>query len=105
MIKALDQVGDKRMKIYIAGKITGVDNYKPLFNIAEERLIKKGHTVLKPSVMPLGFEHEEYMHVSYSMIDICEAIYFLNNWKDSKGAILEHRYAERNGKKIYYEKG
>lgn len=91
------------MKIYIAGKITGVKNYKATFNIIEEKLIKKGHTVINPSILPAGFEHHEYLHINHAMIDVCEAVYFLKCWKNSKGALIEHEYAEKIGKKIYYE--
>ena len=43
------------MKIYIAGKITGKEDYKTDFKAAEERLTKQGHAVLNPAVLPEGF--------------------------------------------------
>ena len=43
------------MKIYIAGKITGRENYKDEFKKAEERLTKQGHTVMNPAFLPEGF--------------------------------------------------
>ena len=91
------------MKIYIAGKITGLDNYKELFNKAEKEFLEKGYKVINPSILPEGFEWAEYMGICYKMIDICNEIHFLNNWLDSKGAILEHMYAVENGKKITYQ--
>lgn len=81
------------MKIYIAGKITGNENYKKEFKEAEDELIMQGHTVLNPSFMPMGFEETEYHHVNRAMIDICDAICFLPNWTDSKGAHMEMGYA------------
>lgn len=81
------------MKIYIAGKITGHQGYKEEFKIAEDKLKEEGHTVLNPAVLPEGFEQEEYHHVNRSMIDVCEAVYFLPNWIDSKGAHMEMGYA------------
>ena len=81
------------MKIYIAGKITGNENYKKEFKEAEDELIMQGHTVLNPSFMPMGFEKTEYHHVNRAMIDICDAICFLPNWTDSKGAHMEMGYA------------
>ena len=91
------------MKIYIAGKITGEPNYKETFKIVENDLLEAGHTVLNPSILPLGFEHEEYMHICYAMIDVCDSVYMLSNWKDSKGAKLEQNYALDQGKLVAYE--
>jgi len=92
------------MKVYIAGKITGLPELEAMINFlnAECKLKGEGHTPLNPSVLPSGFEHEEYMHICYAMIDVCDAVCFLENWKDSKGARLEHKYASDNGKVIMY---
>ena len=91
------------MKIYIAGKITGEPNYKETFKIAENDLLEAGHAVLNPSILPLGFEHEEYIHICKAMIDVCNVVYMLKNWKESKGAKLEHKYAKEIGTRIAYE--
>lgn len=91
------------MKIYIAGKMTGLDNFKTLFDAAEKRLKKAGRTVMNPAVLPEGFRHHEYMHICYSMIDVCDGVYMLSNWQDSPGARMEHEYALGKGKVIAYE--
>lgn len=88
------------MKIYIAGKITGNPDYKNQFAEAEATLKAQGHTVMNPSVLPEGFEHYEYMKICFRMIDVCEAIYFLDNWRDSQGAKMEYEYARATGKRI-----
>ena len=90
-------------KVYIAGKITGLDNYKELFNSAEDFLASVGFAIMNPSVLKDGFEWDEYMHVCYAMIDVCDTVYFLSNWKDSKGAMKEHEYAMYKGKRLMYE--
>lgn len=92
------------MKIYIAGKITGKADYKAAFQKVQEELKELGHTVMSPAVLPQGFEHYEYMHICYSMIDVCEGVFFLDNWKDSKGARLEYMYATKGNKKIMFAK-
>jgi hypothetical protein len=91
------------MKIYIAGKITDNPNYKEQFAEAEKNFVSQGHTVLNPSFLPFGFEQDEYMAICYSMIDVCEAVCFLSNWKGSKGANKEYDYAEEKGKKMFFQ--
>lgn len=91
------------MKIYIAGKITDNPGYKRQFAEAEKGLKEQGHTTLNPAVLPDGFEHYEYMRICYSMIDVCEGVYFLNNWQESAGARMEHLYAQQWKKKIMYQ--
>lgn len=93
------------MIVFISGKITGYPNYKEKFKKAEEELTSKGHIVINPSMLPLGLEkHEDYMHICYSMIDVCEAVYFLRDWIDSVGAVQENVYAYANNKVMLYEK-
>ena len=91
------------MKIYIAGKITGLDNYKEKFGEAENEFLLSGHSVMNPAVLEGDFTQGEYMHVCYAMIDVCDGVYFLDNWKDSKGANLEHEYAMKQDKWIKYQ--
>ncbi|WP_097026159.1 DUF4406 domain-containing protein [Clostridium peptidivorans] len=91
------------MKIYIAGKITGLKNYKENFYKVEKQLKEKGHLCMNPSILPEGFPWEIYMQICYTMIDACDAVYMLNNWTDSKGANLEFEYAKAKNKEIIYE--
>ncbi len=86
-------------KAYIAGKITGNKNYKQEFQAVEEHLKKDGYVVMNPSFMPEGFEQSEYHHVCMAMIDVCDSVFFLPNWTDSKGAHLEMGYAKGKGKR------
>lgn len=89
-------------KAYIAGKITGNPQYKEEFAKGEKELKSRGLTVLNPSTMPEGFEQAEYLHVCTAMIDVCDAVYFLPTWIDSKGSHLEMGYAKGKGKVIGY---
>lgn len=91
------------MKMYIAGKITGFDGFENKFKKAENELKIRGHKVLNPAILPKGFKQDEYMHICYSMIDVCDCVYFLDNWMDSVGAKLEYEYAKKNNKKIFFE--
>ena len=90
------------MKIYIAGPITGVIDYKRRFQAAERRLKRMGHTVINPALLPEGLGNtEDYMKICYPMIDSCDAVYVLDGWRESKGACLEVKHAEAESKKVY----
>jgi len=103
--KALKQQGqeekEKAKVVYIAGKITGDDNYKEKFNAAEEHLKKSGYIVLNPAWLPnAGLEYEQYMRIGSKMLDEADAIYLIKDYKDSPGAIRELRQAVIQNKEI-----
>ena len=90
------------MKVYIAGKITGDPNYKQKFDEAEKKLRKEGHVVITPAALPGGMSPEDYMRICIPMIDSADAVAFLPDWKDSKGARIENLLCEYCGKEIIY---
>ncbi len=98
-----EKIDLKGMKIYIAGKITGVPDYKERFAAAEKYLQSLGAITMIPSVLPVGYEQHEYLHICFNMIDVNDAIYFLENWKDSPGAKSEFVYGVENHKLFLYE--
>lgn len=85
------------MRVYISGPITGTDDYMERFAKVEEKLKKAGHSVMNPaklnSVMPEDTTYEEYMRMSFAMLDMCGAIYMMDGWKNSLGANREYGYA------------
>ena len=95
------------MKVYIAGKITGLKMpFVMLKFLKSARFLKKeGHCVMSPSVLGFnaGFEHSDYMHICFSMIDVCDAVYMQKDWKNSKGAKMELEYAKKHKKQIFYQ--
>lgn len=87
------------MKIYIAGKMTGLPDYnRTEFNLKEKYLEWKGHIVLNPARHPLGLDREYYMSHAYIDIDHCDAVYFLDGWERSEGARMEKEYAQNHDK-------
>lgn len=90
-------------KIYIAGKISGLNNYREVFKVAEDKLTSEGNAVMNPAVLNEGFPYKAYMPICLTMLEACEAVYMLSNWTDSKGAKVEHEYAKIQGKQIIYE--
>lgn len=97
------------MKVYIAGKITGLEEAGVLkkFNESVSQLKKQGCITMSPAVLVSneGFEHSDYMHVCFAMIDVCDAVYMQKDWQDSKGARMELQYARSRNKRILYEDG
>jgi hypothetical protein len=94
------------MKIYISGKITGIeDEAKVLFENAEIYLKSKGYKVINP--IKANHDHdnswESYMKEDIKLLCDCDEIFMLKNWKESKGAILEHNLSEILKIKINYE--
>ena len=92
----------KRMKrIYIAGPITNNPDYVKQFREAEQMLKKKGFRVLNP-IHNTGDSYKELIDKGLAMLMICDAIYMLPGWEESKGATLEIAYAETVGIEIIY---
>ena len=86
-----------KKKIYISGAITSIGQIKAekLFNKAEKMLNEQGFDVVNP--MKLKHEHDltwvDYMRVDLKALLDCDYIYMLSNWKNSKGAKIEHQLA------------
>jgi len=92
-------------KIYISGKITGIDNYAELFQNAEDYLISLGYEVINP--VKLNHEHdkswESYMKEDIKALLYCDEIYLLENYYKSKGAMIERAIAVELGMKVIYQ--
>lgn len=95
------------MKVYVAGKISGLERHHAIymFERAKDMLKARGHEPFIPTVLPVydDVAYEDYLHICYAMIDVCDAIYMLSNWQQSKGARIELQYASDWKKKIMYE--
>lgn len=91
------------MKMYIAGKITGDPNYRDKFEKVERTLVWLGYSVMNPACLSEGreFTWEDYMAITASMQQVCDATVLLPDWKDSRGARTELKTAKSLGHKIY----
>lgn len=85
------------MKIYIAGPMTGYENYnRDAFNDAAKTLTHgEKQIALNPAILPSGLNQGQYMDICFAMIRAADAIYLLDGYEESKGAMAELAYAEK----------
>lgn len=84
------------MRIYISGATTGQANYLRNFMKAQEALEKNGHSAVNPTWLEhvaRDLTYEEYMKIDLALLDMCDAIYMLQGWQESKGANREYGFA------------
>lgn len=95
---------DKKPKVYISGRITGLSEevYKNNFNSVELYLTGLGYDVINPvSYTPIeNGTWEDYMKRDLKLLLDCDYIYLLEGWQDSDGASLEYTVAETLGIKV-----
>lgn len=84
-------------RVYVSGPISGTPGYMQKFGEAEAQLTKGGYVVINPAKvnaqLPDSLSHAEYMRISIAMLDMCDVIYLLKGWRDSRGASMEYGYA------------
>jgi hypothetical protein len=86
------------LKIYISGKISGLDPKvaKKKFDDAEIYLKSTGFEVINPMNFGEGDPNKtwkDYMIEDINMLFDCDGIYMLDNWGNSKGARVERAIA------------
>ena len=88
---------------YISGPITGLEKevYTQNFASAAETVSNFMEPVIPIFDAPI--EWHEYMEIDLAILSLCDAIYMMNGWKDSKGAKVEHLKAKIKGMSLYYE--
>jgi hypothetical protein len=94
-------------KCYIAGKIGKLppEVYTPKFEYGERVVLALGYEPVSPLTLPHqhGRTWAEYMKEDLSAMLTCDAVYALDNWKDSPGATVEVDIATKCGLKIMYQ--
>lgn len=105
------------MTVYIAGGITGDENYKTQFAAAKRMLLReeedrldstawyygspRADTVLSTAELPADWPGKVYMDVCLAMIRAADLVVFLPGWERSRGASLEMQYSRYEGKPVY----
>jgi len=94
------------MYVYLSGPITGEEAPHALFEQAEEEVMVWAEGVGNPmqyGVDHTGAEWNELMRKSVILMMECDAIYMLEGWEESKGALIEHFLAETLEMPIFYQ--
>jgi hypothetical protein len=111
-------------RTYIAGPMRGIPFFNfPKFFDVESLLSQKGYYTINPARLdeeagydimalpddtdwtqvPPDFDFEACRKRDIEAIETCEAIYLLDGWMSSKGALAEKAYAEWMGLEVLYE--
>lgn len=100
----------KKVRIYISGPITGIENYKQKFKDAAKEAVKKfkkeGVEVIiydpadKIGAID-GMDYEDCLAVDFAFIDCCDIIFLMKDWEKSKGAKRECWYAMAKQKVLF----
>ncbi len=90
---------DKKKVVYIAGPITGVEEYWKPFEKAEDNLTALGYIPLSPARLPQGMTNAQYMRICFAMIDSADAVLVLGGVY-SDGVQAEWDYCRYIGKPI-----
>lgn len=93
-------------KIYLAGKISGLPLHEVTmrFGAKEKELRLQGHQVVNPLAISVGrqISWEAIMKECIIAMMYCDEVHLLPNWRDSRGATLEHHIAQELNLKIVY---
>lgn len=94
--------------VYISGPITGTEDYLERFSMAEVMITKAGYLPVNPAyicdLLPKNLSHEQYMSIDLPLLRLCDVVYFLKGWEESKGCRTELNEAISHRKTIVFEK-
>ena len=89
--------------VYIAGRVSGLSNWKDYFKKAEVFITYNGGFPVSPRILPPYMSQQAYMDICFSLVRKCNVVLILKNWKDSLGAVAEHAYAIKIERTVLYE--
>lgn len=99
--------------VYVSGAYASHGDVTENINKARKvaiRLWERGFTVICPHLNTAFFDEdstelkwEDYMDGDKELIKRSDIVYMMKGWEHSKGAVLEHEWAEQFSKIIMYE--
>jgi hypothetical protein len=96
------------MKVYLAGPITGIEDYnRSVFEMYAKQLRSVGHVVFDPTqITDPNNTYRDFMRIDLDWIcRHAEAIAMLPRWEESKGAQAEWALAKALGLYFMYLEG
>lgn len=95
-------------RVYIVGPISGLSEeyYMFRFKRAENFVKRRGYIAVNPTVISKhfpDFNWLESMTVTECLLSLCDTIYVLKGWQNSRGALMEIKYAKEHGYNIINE--
>lgn len=94
------------IKVFISGPMSGIKDFnKNEFMRAEKLLREAGFSVFNPAWLDLdeSWDTSEIAAIDMAALTKCDAIYQLEGWEDSKGAVAEYKTAKWLGIDILHE--
>lgn len=102
-----NMIKTKMNKIYISGRISSDPDFKEKFKEYAnyiDNLYPQYYTINPAEVvLPTLCDWEDYMCICLHLLKQCDAIFMLPDWKESKGACVEHETAIKMNIPIFYE--
>lgn len=97
------------MRIYIAGPISGTEDFEERFTAAAKEINKKGHQSVNPLDLRYviqtegigAIEYAKTIEICKALIDACDAVYMMPGWGSSYGARQEHDEARDKGLRFF----
>ncbi len=100
----------KKTLVYVIGKYTGATARETMQNIKKAEsvslaLIRAGYHVITPHKNTAGYEDYEdgntityntWIELDINILSRCDAVYIMDNTKESKGSQIEIQYAKEH---------
>ena len=69
----------------------------------EKKLAAAGHIVLNPATAPEGLRPVDYMRLCFAMMEAADVVLFMQDYQDSRGAMLEWAWCQYVGKQACFD--
>lgn len=76
---------------------------KAKFREVEKKLAAAGHIVLNPATAPEGLRPVDYMRLCFAMMEAADVVLFMQDYQDSRGAMLEWAWCQYVGKQTCFD--
>jgi len=99
-------INKRKEECYISGKISGLpfEEVVAKFAEAEKEVIKLGYKPINPTKNGVNSDKwGDHMVEDIRNLNRGKAIYFLNDWEDSAGSLIEHQFGVNGGKVLIYQ--